>query len=194
MARRQPDLRKLAARQRWVLWLVAAWLVFRLLPFLVVPALPASPVVSLAMLALGLTQFALWVAIIVVGILVMCADGTHPALIVLAAIFMLAPCANLLILLFLVGDSARKLKKAGVRVGFMGANQEDVERALNFSLCRGCGYDLTGNTSGVCPECGRPVETRFCTACGYNLTGNTSGVCPECGQTVGHVVSAPPVA
>jgi rubrerythrin len=20
-----------------------------------------------------------------------------------------------------------------------------------------------------------------CTACGYNLTGNTSGVCPECG-------------
>ncbi|HOJ54604.1 MAG TPA: hypothetical protein PK184_09890 [Phycisphaerae bacterium] len=22
------------------------------------------------------------------------------------------------------------------------------------SLCRGCGYDLTGNVSGVCPECG----------------------------------------
>jgi len=20
--------------------------------------------------------------------------------------------------------------------------------------CRGCGYDLTGNTSGICPECG----------------------------------------
>jgi rubrerythrin len=25
--------------------------------------------------------------------------------------------------------------------------------------CRGCGYDLTGNTSGVCPECGRAVGT-----------------------------------
>lgn len=23
--------------------------------------------------------------------------------------------------------------------------------------CRDCGYDLTGNTSGVCPECGRPT-------------------------------------
>ncbi len=23
--------------------------------------------------------------------------------------------------------------------------------------CRGCGYDLTGNVSGVCPECGTPV-------------------------------------
>lgn len=22
----------------------------------------------------------------------------------------------------------------------------------------------------------------FCTACGYNLTGNTSGICPECGM------------
>ena len=24
--------------------------------------------------------------------------------------------------------------------------------------CRLCGYNLTGNTSGRCPECGRPVE------------------------------------
>jgi hypothetical protein len=23
-----------------------------------------------------------------------------------------------------------------------------------------------------------------CTSCGYNLTGNISGVCPECGTTV----------
>ena len=23
--------------------------------------------------------------------------------------------------------------------------------------CQGCGYDLTGNVSGVCPECGRAV-------------------------------------
>jgi hypothetical protein len=24
--------------------------------------------------------------------------------------------------------------------------------------CEGCGYDLTGNVSGVCPECGRILE------------------------------------
>ena len=24
--------------------------------------------------------------------------------------------------------------------------------------CANCGYDLTGNISGVCPECGRPTE------------------------------------
>lgn len=24
-------------------------------------------------------------------------------------------------------------------------------------FCRSCGYDLTGNVSGVCPECGRKL-------------------------------------
>jgi Na+/melibiose symporter-like transporter len=24
--------------------------------------------------------------------------------------------------------------------------------------CTSCGYDLTGNESGICPECGEPVE------------------------------------
>jgi len=24
--------------------------------------------------------------------------------------------------------------------------------------CQHCGYDLTGNTRGVCPECGQPIE------------------------------------
>ena len=27
-------------------------------------------------------------------------------------------------------------------------------RPAPSNLCRNCGYDLTGNTSGVCPECG----------------------------------------
>jgi len=29
-----------------------------------------------------------------------------------------------------------------------------VHRRAHFGRCRGCGYDLTGNTSGRCPECG----------------------------------------
>ncbi|HSZ55751.1 MAG TPA: hypothetical protein VK797_08830 [Tepidisphaeraceae bacterium] len=28
---------------------------------------------------------------------------------------------------------------------------------LLHQLCASCGYDLTGNTSGICPECGTPV-------------------------------------
>jgi hypothetical protein len=26
--------------------------------------------------------------------------------------------------------------------------------------CQTCGYDLTGNVSGICPECGTPIERR----------------------------------
>lgn len=29
-------------------------------------------------------------------------------------------------------------------------------------FCIECGYDLTGNTSGRCPECGREVEAGAC--------------------------------
>jgi hypothetical protein len=31
-------------------------------------------------------------------------------------------------------------------------------RLRNVGHCRFCGYNLTGNVSGVCPECGKPIE------------------------------------
>ena len=34
------------------------------------------------------------------------------------------------------------------------------------------------------------IDNRLCAACAYNLTGNTSGVCPECGEPV-KLVQAP---
>lgn len=33
-------------------------------------------------------------------------------------------------------------------------------RRRKRGLCLSCGYDLTGNKSGVCPECGKPIETK----------------------------------
>lgn len=30
-------------------------------------------------------------------------------------------------------------------------------RRIGPGYCKDCSYDLTGNTSGVCPECGKPV-------------------------------------
>ena len=32
-------------------------------------------------------------------------------------------------------------------------------RRADLRPCRKCGYDLTGNTSGTCPECGTKIET-----------------------------------
>ena len=33
------------------------------------------------------------------------------------------------------------------------------KRLMRHNLCATCGYDLRGNLSGVCPECGRPITT-----------------------------------
>ncbi|HEV2688413.1 MAG TPA: hypothetical protein VGV35_07655, partial [Bryobacteraceae bacterium] len=37
--------------------------------------------------------------------------------------------------------------------------REDLSRRrrLRIGLCQSCGYNLTGNTSGVCPECGTAI-------------------------------------
>ena len=39
-----------------------------------------------------------------------------------------------------------------------------------------------------------PVEGPFCNVCRYNLTGNISGICPECGTPIGTMPSAPPTS
>ncbi|GJM24523.1 MAG: hypothetical protein DHS20C16_09380 [Phycisphaerae bacterium] len=31
----------------------------------------------------------------------------------------------------------------------------ELMRGYGIRICRGCGYNLTGNVSGVCPECGK---------------------------------------
>ncbi len=55
--------------------------------------------------------------------------------------------------------------------------------------CRTCGYDLTGNVSGRCPECGRevplpPAQPGYCPACGGDITDNVSGRCEQCGAEI----------
>jgi hypothetical protein len=57
--------------------------------------------------------------------------------------------------------------------------------------CRRCGYDLTGNVTGVCPECGTETRLRLyrrrkglCPNCGYALRGQGLGRCPVCSTPV----------
>jgi hypothetical protein len=43
-------------------------------------------------------------------------------------------------------------------VGIWVGSRRVVNRRRRNKLCLTCGYDLTGNVSGVCPECGTAVE------------------------------------
>jgi hypothetical protein len=38
-------------------------------------------------------------------------------------------------------------------------SEQGKARRTSCGLCSSCGYNLTGNTSGVCPECGTPTTT-----------------------------------
>jgi hypothetical protein len=44
-----------------------------------------------------------------------------------------------------------------LRDWFSGHLAERSEKLKPTGLCRKCGYSLTGNISGVCPECGEKV-------------------------------------
>ena len=56
-----------------------------------------------------------------------------------------------------------------------------VDRPFPPGCCTGCGWRFEEGDGHDCPRCGR---TRRCRVCGYDLTGNRSGVCPECGSAV----------
>ncbi|MEO1129487.1 MAG: zinc ribbon domain-containing protein [Planctomycetota bacterium] len=45
--------------------------------------------------------------------------------------------------------------------------------------CHTCGYDLTGNAAGLCPECGTPVRCRGCHA---ELSSIDFKACHQCGE------------
>lgn len=47
---------------------------------------------------------------------------------------------------------------AGFIVGRRAINLQTGDARFVAGQCSDCGYDLTGNTSGVCPECGQAVE------------------------------------
>ncbi|MBI4719190.1 MAG: hypothetical protein HY763_15435 [Planctomycetes bacterium] len=149
---RTPDLRKLARRQRWMLWLVLLGLASQFLP-----ALLGTPFDQVILVVLVVVQIAVYILLILGVVLLLTAEGNHPAIVIPCAIVMVAPCANLLVLAMVNMSATRTLRRAGLRVGFMGARDEDVERVLDPSLCKGCSYNLTGNVSGICPECGRPI-------------------------------------
>lgn len=65
-----------------------------------------------------------------------------------------------------------------------------LRRLIWENRCLACEYDLTGNTSGLCPECGIPIPRQFqlvCEECGESVAlpreamGSVQ-LCPRCGK------------
>jgi hypothetical protein len=145
------DLRRVARRQRQLLW----WI-------LIVLGLNIISVVSPFYVRGAGFVFTIIVAIVQIIVLfavleLLAAMRVHIGWRILVAFFLFAPCANLLVLLAINGRATRMLRKAGLKVSLLGVADEQVVRYLGAYRCRICGYSLIGNVSGRCPECGTPV-------------------------------------
>jgi hypothetical protein len=154
------NYRTVARRQRYLLWCVlilitsycgGAWSQTVLLS-----ATPASAH-SLIAGAVGVVVLCSYLGILVLVVTLVVAMRTNVVLAVIVGILIFAPCINLLVLAFVDHSATRALKRLGLRVGFMGVSDAQVLRVLSRNRCKGCGYSLIGNVSGVCPECGRAV-------------------------------------
>jgi hypothetical protein len=149
MPQRRPNLRQLAALQRWLIGLV----IFAVAGEIVNIILRISGlVVSGELIEVIYLLFKIIMAILMI-VAGWALGMTFPS-IGLNALFMFVPGLNVLAILFMSSAINKTLRNAGVRVGLFGANQSDLELALDPALCRGCSYNLTGNVSGKCPECG----------------------------------------
>lgn len=163
------NLRTAARCQRRIIWFVLAMLGMNLfqcaVPSLLVRTAgidvlddPESPVWFLFFCGSALGGLALQIAALVNVIVMLGALRISVVGRVLYALFMFIPLINLFLLLTANQRATRALKKAGLKVGFMGVRDEEVVKLLSLSLCARCGYDLTGNVSGTCPECGEPAR------------------------------------
>ena len=105
-----------------------------------------SPIIFAVVAALGLAG----------GMLALCiALQSSPGTIAAAAILGWIPIIGLLAFLLVNSDATRALRKAGLTVGIFGVAPRAVRNKLDPRYCNDCGYDLTGNASGTCSECGR---------------------------------------
>ena len=79
------------------------------------------------------------------------------------------------------------LSLPGVAPFFAVAQPGDVTSGFDVALFNGIAYGIVGvGVACVWPRSKRHLEQNVCTNCGYNLTGNVSGVCPECSQKIEH--------
>jgi len=67
-----------------------------------------------------------------------------------------------------------------------------VRRFAAEGECTGCGYNLFGNTSGICPECGSPVPLHMRRSIMRTETGETASGVPGQNAVPGDGAPSPP--
>jgi hypothetical protein len=85
---------------------------------------------------------------------------TNPLALVICFLAALIPFADLLLLIWESRRGFKVLHKHGLGIRDFGLSDHAVVDILAHPTCQRCGYNLTGNTIGKCPECGTDVAWR----------------------------------
>jgi hypothetical protein len=144
-------LRLVAKRQRRLLWVILALLVLQFAPFMV---MRSGQIGSVATASLAILSLVILIVALIYFVRLLAALQEPTVGIAFLVVLMCAPCINIMVVLLVNSMATRALRSVGLKVGFLGVKDEDVVRMLSPDLCRQCAYDLTGNISGRCPECG----------------------------------------
>jgi hypothetical protein len=152
MSTKPIDLLVVASRQRFLIRLILVYIFTYLgLMFCFIARLPALFLILFPLILLVLN------VVVLVAIINLLAALQYNVIVRILWIFgLFIPLVNLVLLLSANRQATKILKRTGIKVGFMGAPHEDVLRMVSSDLCKHCFYDMTGNVSGICPECGTP--------------------------------------
>lgn len=105
-------------------------------------------------LQFGLAGIVYVFAVIPAAIHLQAALGSNSLNYVTSFVLLLAFPLNLIPIVWLLRQSFAAMRGAGLKPNLFGLTDDQIIRHFCSDRCQGCGYDLTGNTSGVCPECG----------------------------------------
>ncbi|MCB9849617.1 MAG: hypothetical protein H6817_02815 [Phycisphaerales bacterium] len=178
------DLLRIAKRQRLLLWCILIQVLsLCVMPYGLGVYAPMKSGIGVA-IAFQSLRFGIQICVAIVVVMLMAALKRNIIWRILYIFLVLVPFLNLLLLVTINAQATCALRDAGIRVGFMGADLEVVRRRMYAHLCNQCGYDLTGNQSGICPECGTAIGPWYCHHCGANIRGNFSPACASCGATI----------
>ena len=144
------DLQVLASRHRWFLYLLTPTLAAQGLAIFA-PSFEVYGVRSIFFAVVFVAALAVVVALLLAEVK---ASG---GIIVLSVLVTPVPVVNFLIIIHAHTSALAVFKAVGLRVGLFGVRDADARHRMNPDLCVGCGYNLTGNLSGRCPECGLTI-------------------------------------
>jgi len=79
------------------------------------------------------------------------------AIVVFIGLLAFVPFVGLIPIVAVQAQLNRFWKLRGLKPSLFGVDPALAEGLQHGTRCAGCGYDLQGNESGVCPECGRAI-------------------------------------